>query len=300
MYDVIVLGDITIDIYIRGEIPETGNSLMLDIGNKYVLDLFESHVGGGASNIAVGIANLGFDPAPLALIGENIFKQFIMQDLVRRSVSCEFLTFDPKYLNISIIYLTKSREKIAFHYPTLQCHFTINNAVLSKILATKYVYFGAMPNYSVLERITLAKHFQSNSVPIITNLSSLDCSLSRMESLQLVAISNTLIVNRYEFSLLLGNTTSNKLNLSQKSLYQALHCPIIIVTDAHHGVYAYYDDQVIFYPQQKANKVEDTTGAGDAFVAGFIASKLREETLENNIISGNQYALKIISQIGAH
>jgi ribokinase len=46
-------------------------------------------------------------------------------------------------------------------------------------------------------------------------------------------------------------------------------------------------------------KVVDTTGAGDAFAAGFIAAALRGESLEAACRAGNAAGARIVSELGA-
>ena len=46
-------------------------------------------------------------------------------------------------------------------------------------------------------------------------------------------------------------------------------------------------------------KVVDTTGAGDAFAAGFIAAALRGERLEAACEAGNAAGARIVSRLGA-
>lgn len=59
-----------------------------------------------------------------------------------------------------------------------------------------------------------------------------------------------------------------------------------------------FDSKPKLIPSEYVTPV-DTTGAGDAFAAGFIASWIKTKELEAAILAGNQLAAKCVSNIGA-
>ena len=92
MYDLISIGDITIDLFFKGvSLTTKQNRFYLAIGGKYHADHFYESLGGGSANVAAGCSHFGVSAAVIGKIGENSFKQLIIQKLIRKGVSSEFL-----------------------------------------------------------------------------------------------------------------------------------------------------------------------------------------------------------------
>jgi len=66
----------------------------------------------------------------------------------------------------------------------------------------------------------------------------------------------------------------------------AQFCPLVVVKAGAQGAYAHTRDQAYFSPAL-AVEVVDTTGAGDAFNAGFLAAMLKRKPLETCLRYGN-------------
>ncbi|KXK11881.1 MAG: aminoimidazole riboside kinase [Microgenomates bacterium OLB23] len=112
MYQLIAIGDITIDQYFRGDSFTIDNDrFSLALGGKYYSDFFHLSLGGSGANIAIHGAQLGLDSAVVAKVGETTFKNVIVQNLIKKTVSTEFLYFDRDYMSISTILLAPSGER---------------------------------------------------------------------------------------------------------------------------------------------------------------------------------------------
>ncbi|HLL61314.1 MAG TPA: PfkB family carbohydrate kinase, partial [Candidatus Nitrosocosmicus sp.] len=74
---------------------------------------------------------------------------------------------------------------------------------------------------------------------------------------------------------------------------------VLVITDSSKGSYLYHDKKIIHQKALEPNKILDTTGAGDAFTSGFISGYLKEESLEDSMKQGAQYACDILGKYGA-
>jgi adenosine kinase len=52
-------------------------------------------------------------------------------------------------------------------------------------------------------------------------------------------------------------------------------------------------------PAKKVEMVTDTTGAGDAFAAGFLANRLRQKSVKDCCSLGHEVASTVIQKYGA-
>ena len=75
---------------------------------------------------------------------------------------------------------------------------------------------------------------------------------------------------------------------------------IVVLKDGDHGSYATRQQELIHEPAT-ATKVVDTTGAGDAFAAGFLASWCSGDpvSVESPLRLGNATAARAVAQMGA-
>jgi sugar/nucleoside kinase (ribokinase family) len=74
---------------------------------------------------------------------------------------------------------------------------------------------------------------------------------------------------------------------------------VAIVTKSEKGCEVFSQEKLIKVPAQKIEKLIDTTGAGDAFAAGFLHHINNSQNLEKSAEFGNLLASKIIQKFGA-
>lgn len=74
---------------------------------------------------------------------------------------------------------------------------------------------------------------------------------------------------------------------------------LMIVTLGEHGSIAFKGNETWSCPAIKVDKIIDTTGAGDAFAAGFLAGYMHHHSTENALKKGAKIAAKTIQHIGA-
>jgi sugar/nucleoside kinase (ribokinase family) len=75
---------------------------------------------------------------------------------------------------------------------------------------------------------------------------------------------------------------------------------IVICTLGEKGVLVTTKEKQLIVPTKEVINIVDTTGAGDAFAAGFLAGLLEKKSLEDCAKMGNIIAGKSITQFGLH
>ena len=123
---------------------------------------------------------------------------------------------------------------------------------------------------------------------------------------RMLALTDILLPNRHELTLLTGEADQ------ELALRQARHLsPCVVVKLGAKGAWMSIqrgfqladgqiaaDDLVCEAPAKPTTAV-DSTGAGDAFNAGFLAAYLRNEQPENWLKSGNSLACEVVQHQGA-
>lgn len=300
MYDLITIGDITMDFFFRGKsLTIEKDRFHLAIGGKYLADEFFESLGGGAANVSAGVASFGLKVAVCAKVGENPFKQIILQKLTGRHVGKEFLTTETDYLNISSILLTFKGEKTVIHYVNRKSDFIVPDSYLKPMLNAKWFYMGNVPDMPINERERILRKAKESRVKICLNFGRQDFVRKPDELKKITDLVDILVLNTYEYAELtrqkhdeidFSKDCSGPISFTDK---------ILILTASKNGSYAYHKGKVFHQVAIKYGKVIDTTGAGDGYIAGFLASYINQENIPKAMLQAAEYAGKIIGKIGA-
>lgn len=303
MYDLITIGDISIDLYYKGDaLTEKENRFALAIGGKYQADFFKESLGGGAANVAVGVSKHGYNTAVIGIVGENPFKQIIMQKLYRRMVSTELLIVQKEYINISTILLNKNGERSIIHYSTPHVTFGLSDLYYEKIKHAKAVYLGNTGNTSgitVDEKIRLAEYIFEKKIPLFLNLSTNDCRTRNAKTEKLISFAHVFFLNGHEYSELTKKKYSQDVFNDNLLATLPFFKGVLIITDAENGSYGYTKDALYRQKAYKPRQILDTTGAGDGFTAGFISEYLKTRDIQLSMKQGSQYAMHILEKVSA-
>ncbi len=300
MYDLVTIGDVTIDLFFKGDsLTSKDGRFDLAMGGKYPVDFFYESVGGSAANVAIGASNNGLSTAVLAKVGENSFKQIILQKLLKKMVSTEFLLIDDDYMNISTILLSNKGEKTVIHHATPHETLEVSEVMKRNLLNAKAIYMGSLPGIAISERVKLLLYFKQNNKKIYLAIGAAEIEKGVDGIKQLLETADVLFLNAHEYADLLKkkyDTIDYKKDCAKAIGFEK---KVLVITDGANGSYAYSNSAVIHQAAFKAD-VKDATGAGDGFCAGFIAANIKEASIEDSMKAGASYALKIIEKIGAN
>lgn len=301
MHDVLTVGDITIDLYFKGKsLTMNKDRFTLAVGGKYEAEHFYEGLGGGAANVAIGLSNLGFSCAVAGTIGENVFKQMVLQKLINKRISSEFLIFERGHINISTILLSPKGERSIVHYTTPKSLLGFSPLQEANMQKCTTLYLGHLPGIPLLEKLRFLSLFKKNGKMIIINLGADDAKAGKTQAARLTQMADILILNKYEFADLLGKkATSINFDKDQAEAvgYQD---KLLVVTAGSDGSYAYSAGKVFYEPSPDLRVIEDSTGAGDAYTSGFLSAYLRSKDIEAAMKAGTDYAEKILRKIGAN
>lgn len=300
MYDLISVGNISIDLYFKGEsFTKSNNRFNLAIGGKYYAEFFHEDIGGGAVNVAAGVAKLGLRPAVFGKIGNNPYKDIILKKLSDKKISSEFCEIEEDYYKISTILLTNNGERTIIHYE--KPNHLIKEFFLHKELKkAKNIYFSPLPHLDLAEKKNMIKYMKGDQTMTFVNLSVVDCRRPIKALSEFFDSLDVLIINAYEYSELVKRPYEkiDFRHLDIKLPY--LRDRVLIITDAERGSYGYFKDVRFYQEAVKVKKIVDTTGCGDAYTAGFIAEYIKTKSIPLSMQKAAEYAAKKIGRIGAN
>jgi len=74
---------------------------------------------------------------------------------------------------------------------------------------------------------------------------------------------------------------------------------VLIITRGNKGSLAYDGKNIYVQPALPVNNIIDTLGAGDSFIGSFLASQLKNQTIEKSLQEAACYASKTCQHLGA-
>ncbi len=303
MYDLISIGNISIDIYFKGEsLTFKDGRFNLAVGGKYFADSVTQTIGGGGANVAIGAAKHSLKTAVLGKIGNNPFKKIILDKLEENKVSTRFCQIEDEYLNISSILLTEKGERSIIHYTTPHQHIFDDEKKLYQLSEARMVYLANMPNVSLSERIDILHYLKKLNILTIVNLGVKDCRRSYDQLERFLKYVDILIVNGHEFA---DMVKAPYADIHFKDNVVDWYIPhmnekIVVITEGAKGSYGYNQGKIYYQEAIKVDKIADTTGAGDGYSAGFVSEYFKSRNLERAMEKAAKYASKILAKIGAN
>ncbi|PIZ66369.1 hypothetical protein CO051_03585 [Candidatus Roizmanbacteria bacterium CG_4_9_14_0_2_um_filter_39_13] len=304
MLDLMCFGTVSIDLYYKGEsLTESGGRFELAIGGKYYVDHFYEGLGGGGANVAIGVAHAGLHAGLIAKIGNNLFKSIIYKKLDdEHIVHEEFCSIEEDYTNISSILLNTKGEKTIVNYRTPDQQLLKCEDDYDKIEKAESIYMANLANVSWEERLKILQFAKSRGKKVFANLNVTDCRRPLVEIISFIENIDVLIINGYEYADIVKSSYESidfQSNIIEKFMpFTKNH--LLVITNGKKGSYAYHDSKVYYQKAIVTTKVLDTTGAGDAFTAGFIASYIQTSDIQKSMKAGAEYAVRIIARLGAN
>lgn len=274
MADIVCFGDLLIDF-----VPTESGLSMADV------PAFKKAPGGAAANVAVGLARLGVKSAFIGKVGDEAFGHFLAQTLIDDGVDTSALRFDPKSrtaLAFVTLEANGERDFLFYRHPSADMSFTPEQVDLSVIDKAKIFHFDSISFAAPQPRQTAlfsADHARSQG-----KLISFDVNLrlplwdSTEEAKRVIpeglARADIVKLSDDELEFMTG---SREPQAFRDQLWQD-NIKLAIISLGRDGSIIFTPNGRIEVPSVPVKPV-DTTGAGDAFVAGLLASVLEKPDL---------------------
>src|SRR3989338_3601764 len=144
MFDVITLGSATRDIFVKTDLKQKNNYLLMELGDKIEIEKPFMETGGGATNSAVSFSRLGLKAAAIIKLGNDGSGHLIKHTLEKEHVSRKFVLHDNNYgTALSIIMYKKNIDRTLFVYRGASSHILPKDVKLKK-LKTNWLYITAL------------------------------------------------------------------------------------------------------------------------------------------------------------
>ena len=293
--DALVFGNVTLDVicYPVDDVPRH-ESIAFD--NAIVSP------GGCGSNTAIGLAALGISTGILGRVGDGDAADLIFRYWKRFGLDTRFIQRDPQNPTATSIGLIDSNFQPRFVHTPGANRVVTSEIINPAVLAATGARFLHVAGFFVMENLFEGVGEKLNELRVLGITTSLDVAFNvRMDDPKLrAALWKSLphldyfMANDYEAYRLTGESDPAK----AADILREHGANSVIVKLGADGCFVLSDEFVGKVPASKVDVV-DTTGAGDAFAAGFIAASSRGSSLQAACKAGNQAGGKMCTKLGA-
>ena len=295
MFDVLTIGSALVDIFISSsdfELQHTGDGIFLCqmYGAKIEVDGFNVQTGGGAGNVAVGLARAGFSVAAIAELGKDSLAKLVLEDLRKDHVDCEYIIHERKeQTGGSVILVGQDGGRTVMVHRGASSQLDPADIPARAIERTSWLHLS-----SVGGRLATIQHIGAIAArhrrPISWNPGKAELALLAGGELSIAELPTCqiLLVNQEEWE---------SVENVQAEMKQTI--PEIIVTNGKEGLDIIFEKETQHLPAETSSAAVDETGAGDGFITGYIAARLYQHEPLTACQWGIRNARSVVSQFGA-
>ena len=283
------IGDAALDVIVKMQTE-------LHVGSDTASQI-SMHGGGAAANTATWLADLGHDVFFSCRLGD---------DAAGRAIAAEFdqwgIEYHKEFLanektGVVVVLVNNAGERTMF--PDSGANSGIDEKNLPPLAGfdaaflSGYSLFNPLSTSGVLRMISMIK---AANIPLIFDPASVGTmtSFGRERVLEMLSVMDIAIMNDDEARFITGK---NELNDALESLTSLV--PLVVIKTGSSGAIAQLRGDTLLESKTEAIAAIDTTGAGDAFAAGFIPRWLESHDPLESMKAGNEVARRCVAIIGA-
>ncbi|MCR4368453.1 MAG: carbohydrate kinase family protein [archaeon] len=280
------VGDLNVDIFTHADAYPA-------VGEEQNTPQITYSIGGNAANFAVAASKLGMDVYLVSAIGNDVFTQFLLNEL--KSAHVKPLLKKSRGANgISNIFVKKSGQRSIISCKGCLLELDAKNigrVLLPKISKGDFVFFGGYFHLPPLHKgfSELLSRLRKKGAKIFFD-TAFD-EYGKWEIKKFAKKIDVLFLNDKE----LGMVTKTKSLESGVQKLFSFGAKKIVVKRGSEGAAFFSTSHSIKVPAQKVKAV-NTTGAGDAFNAGYVFGEARGFLEEKCLRSGVFVASRRIGQ----
>ncbi|UCE13448.1 MAG: carbohydrate kinase family protein [Candidatus Heimdallarchaeota archaeon] len=300
--EVFCLGHISVDVFVsRLSLQE------LRMGGCIGSDGLLISGGGDAANVSFWLGKSKIPVSFVGVIANDSAGLFLKNELEKANVKC-WLKISSQFPSSTILIVVEPNgERSHIANAKSQDDLLWEDLPLEDILASNLLYTSAYTIENAPIKDTVVRLFQyikNEQKPQPKTMFNL-AAYTTVEKYKLnikkeiIPFTDILVGNKDEFNALVGNHTKQEVFKIGKNIIEKYpNIEVVLITDGENGCYYFterHHSQVAALPVS----VIDTTGAGDAFCAGFISGYVSGKNMEQAVKIGTILGGKVCRGYGA-
>lgn len=240
--------------------------------------------GGSAFNFAVWISHLGFKAGVVSSVGRDVYGDMITSLLESKGVDTSRISRQAETTGMAFISVDGTGRRSIYSYMGANATLEIGEAESEYIMAADAVHLSGC----YIEVASAVSGIRNVSFSPGTLLASY--GIERLSGV--LERTSIIFLNDDELEMLTGSGRSGIERLLEAGVGN------VVVTHGPRGASFFSEDHSEAL-EIEAEDALDTTGAGDAFAAGFMSMWLRGSEPGECLRNGHRVARRVISRIGA-
>ena len=254
----------------------------------------EMHPGGSAANTIVGLARLGIPTSFIGKIGSDEEGRILLTDFEREGVNTSTIIRAEGRSGTAMIFVDEKGHRAILVDPGVNDTIAFEEINLDSIADAKLIHMNSfickngIDSFESQKRIAMETKAEISFDP---GMPYIEKGLKKLEPI--IKNSAVFMPNRSELEALMNLDFRD----AAKEII-SMGCKIVVVKMGEKGCYI-TDGEEEFEVKAFQTKAVDTTGAGDAFNAGFLYGYIKGYSLEDCGRLGNWVASRNIQKVGA-
>lgn len=262
---------------------------------------YEKTAGGAPMNVARHLVQQKVKTAFASRVGNDYSGEELAVFLKDNGLYSDLIQHDEKLPTCEVTVQLDQDNQATYiiPQPVSWDNIQVSDSLIAAGKKSQVMVFGSLACRNPTTRNTLRAILDESAATKIfdVNLRPPHFELSTIELL--AAKADIIKMNEEEATLLIGSSSGKKLQQKIIEFQKTYHNHTIIITRGSNGAMIWHDEKFYEHPGIKVNTV-DTVGAGDAFLATFIAGLLNGLSMPRVLESACTISAFVTTQRGAN
>ncbi len=273
---------------------------MPERGKLSLVERMELHSGGCAANTAIGLAKLGIDTAIVGKVGTDGFGDFMVQCFAQQGIATDGIARDTETAtSATMVMVHGDGERSFLHYLGANATFRLEDIDYDKLRGSKILHVAGslvMPAFDGEPTAQLLKQAQQDG--IITALDTVwDAQGRWMNALAPALPYVDYFLPSYEEARMLAGGLDDPADVAKFLINAGVK--VVGLKMGERGCYVRTVDGAKFRIPIMNIQAIDALGAGDAYVAGFLAGLVKDWDIETCARFATAVGASCVQSLGA-
>ena len=290
MKKVLIVGsanmDLSANVY---KVPSEGETVTDDGGVAYT-------PGGKGANAAIALTKLGADCVFATKLGADVHGQKLYGYYKELGLNTSCIKVDHDHpTGFAIVLKESNGQNRIIHYPGANSYISSENIIDAFSCSPDALYIGFEISFATA--LIAAKVASGKGIPIFVDAAPADKSYD-LESLPPLEVFSPNETETYEYTGIMPAGADSALRAAL-ALRRRVNAKYIVIKQGNRGAFVYDGKHYSMVPAYRADKVVDTTAAGDAFTAALTIEYLKTGDIMKAVKFGAAAGAVTVSRAGA-
>lgn len=247
---------------------------------------------GNSANFAIGASRLGVPVSLLSYVGDDLVGSNIIDELKKEKIDISNIEKVPNFeSNVHFVLNHKGERTILVKHQEFPYSFPKN-------IKADWLYLSSLASNSLEYHQKIINFLKNNKdVKLVFQPGTFQIKIGYESLKEIYENTEVFISNKEEAERILGVLEMPIPDLLKK-IY-SFGPKIVVITDSINGSYCYNGKEVLYMNSlYKKEETVESTGAGDAFSAGFVSALFFGKDLKEALSWGTINAKEVVSFVG--